>query len=326
VSALLAAAMVVATAAAASGAARAPVCAQLHVVASDADAQSLLPALRDVLSTEHPRLEAGVAPAFDPAWLFRASGPDAACVTGWVALEQTRALVRVAGAGRCRFVFRELAIERPLAEVDRERIVQVARAAMLATGEDGRAAACTQPLAPVVVLPATHADAEEPAAEPLAITRSGVRTSPWWSALEVGGSYGGPIRSSKLWSGPGVSLALVGSAFREDPELWLDLRYVLPNDFPSPGDRVQTTSLRGGGSIGWVPHVRLGLGLGADRDVLYYDSNVDWQPAARAFARFDTPYWHGVAAGVTAFLDAVHSPDPTNTLRPGLALELRWRS
>ena len=44
-----------------------------------------------------------------------------------------------------------------------------------------------------------------------------------------------------------------------------------------------------------------------------------------AFTTIVSPSWKGISVGATVFLDAVHSADPGDTLRPGFALEVSSR-
>ena len=319
---------------AASAPAAPATCSHLRLVDADAGARELLTRVGDVVSEDLPELDVGMASAFSASSLFRLDDPQAGCLSAWIVIEPSRALIRVAGPRRCRFVFREVGVEHPLSELDRERVAQVAKAAIAAFSATD-AADCTQPAAPIDVRPAP-APLQASPADSVARTEETTRRSllPDWSRVVLGGSYGGEIRAGALWAGPGVTLALAGSSWRDDPELWVDLRYAFAHEWLEPGTMVQTMAGRAGVSVSWVRYVRIGLGLGADREQWTWTLDAKspatnaaiWRPAARLFTRIESPRWKGLSLAATVFLDAVHSPDPVNTLRPGLALEVSWRS
>jgi hypothetical protein len=313
-----------------------PACSHLRVVDADADARDLLARVGDVVSEDIPALDVGMSAAFPASSLFRLDDPEAACLSAWVIVEPSRALIRVAGPRRCRFVFREVAVEHPLSELDRERVAQVAKAAIAAVNEE-TSGACEQPPAPIVVTPPPvvavpqKADtplASEPAPVAVASTAASVRSPiiPDWSRIVVGVNYGGQIYTHMLWDGPAVSLSLAGSSWQDDPELWVELRYVLAKGFNDSS--IQTSSGRAGLSVKWWRLQRIGLGLGADRDLWAWPNltnTPNWRPAARAFTTIVSPSWKGISVGATVFLDAVHSADPGDTLRPGFSLEVSSR-
>jgi hypothetical protein len=184
---------------------------------------------------------------------------------------------------------------------------------------------------PVVTAPSpTPPASPPPAAEP-----------PLGAAVAVGATYGGTFHNGAFWDGPGVSLSVDEPSWHDDPELWLDLRYLFPRGFDPPSNVFRTIAGRAGVSVRWWAHLRLGVGVGVDRDAGSFTTvsgmapggptsttsvGSNWQPAARAFARVVSRSWHGFSLGVTLLLDAVHSPDPVNTLRPGLTVEAWWRS
>jgi hypothetical protein len=164
---------------------------------------------------------------------------------------------------------------------------------------------------------------------------------PLGAALAIGATYGGTIRGGAFWDGPGVSLAVDEPSWYDDPELWMELRYVFPRAFDAPSNVVETFAGRAGVSMRWLEHLRVGIGVGVDRESLSFTTVANmgpggptstttvapnWQPAARAFARVVSRSWRGFSLSATLLLDAVHSPDPVNTLRPGLTVEGWWRS
>ena len=190
----------------------------------------------------------------------------------------------------------------------------------------------------VLVLPATAAHAEGPAAAP----ETPAAEPPLWSSLAVAASYGGSVHNGSLWHGPGLILAIDEPRWLADPEVFVEARWVLPQESDNLSTHVQTIAARAGVSARVSAHVRLGLGLGVDRESMRF-SNIlpvangmgvmssttvapDWQPAARVFGRVSSRSWRGFAASATLFFEAVHSPDPQNALRGGLSIEGWWRT
>jgi hypothetical protein len=319
-----------------------PVCAHLRLVDADADARALLGELGDVLSADLPRLDVAMAPAQEVSRLFRSDDPDAACVTAWVVVEATRARIRVAGAGRCRYVFRELDLEQPLSALDRERLAQVTSAALSAVGDNAESTECAPP--PVVVAPTAPIAPVPSVAGPVAATtppstvHGAPKSSAPFSSLAIGASYGGTYYLSAFRPGPGLSVVAAEPSWLYDPEIWVELRYVLASW--SEDGEIQTVTGRVGVSARWWPLVRYGLGVGVDRvETTSGQSIVDsvnppvlastyrtWEPAARAFARIASPSWNALSLSLTVLVDVVHAPDPTNAVRGGLVVEGWWRS
>ena len=315
------------------------VCAHLRLVDGDTDARALLGELGDVLSADLPRLDVAMAPAQEVSRLFRSDDPDAACVTAWVLVEATRARVRVAGAGRCRYVFRELDLEHPLSELDRERLAQVTNAALsAAVGDNAESTECAPP--PVVVAPIAPArSVPAPAATtpPLSTVRSAPNASAPFSSLAIGASYGGTYYLSSFRPGPGLSVVAAEPSWLYDPEIWIELRYVPPSS--SENGDLQTITGRVGVSARWWPFMRYGLGVGVDRVETTFEPPAGqisspfnpstyrtWEPAARAFARIASPSWNALSLSLTVLVDVVHSPDPQNAVRGGLVVEGWWHS
>jgi hypothetical protein len=318
-------------------------CVRLRLADPDADARALLARLGDVLAEDFPGVDLGTAPSLAGDRLFRADDPDVACLTAWVVVEPTRALVRVASAGRCRYVFREVGVEHPLSELDRERVAQVAKAALSAIDDDSPEAPECAPPPVVVAPPPSAAQVSAPpfaAPPPSAATPTAIRTpasSGPSSSLAIGASYGGTYHLGSVWQGPSLLMAVREPTWPREPEVWLDLRYVLPHSFDTGGDTTQTIAGRAGVSLRAWPYVRLGLGVGVDRERSTFEllspgagaipsRYTSWQPAARVFTRVSTRSWKGFSLSETLFLDAVHSPDPQNTFRAGLTFEAWWRS
>ena len=191
---------------------------------------------------------------------------------------------------------------------------------------------------PVAVVLAGRASAAR-AAEPSPPADVARPDSPFGSSLALAATYGGAIRGGALWHGPGVILAVDEPRWLADPDLWLEGRWVFAHTWDQPDNLVQTISARAGVSARLSAHVRLGVGGGFDRESMSFTTvpmNLprfamptfppEWQPAARVFVRLGSGSWRGFAASATAFGDAVHSPDPSNTFRAGITVEGWWRS
>ena len=325
----------------------APRCVRLRLVDPDGDARALVARLGDVLAADFPQVDLGTAPSLAGDRLFSAADPDAGCLTAWVVVEPTRALVRVASAGRCRYVFREVGVEHPLSDLDRERVAQVAKAALSAIGDSPEASECAPP--PVVgrgrlggrarVGAArrasaghahAHGDRDAGSSSPTVVVDRDRR-------LRMVGRITSAVN---CWQGPALLMAVErappgGSELLEATSL--TGRYLLPHASNGPGDTMQTIAGRAGVSLRASPAVRLGLGVGVDREEATYQllspgagalasRYTNWQEAARVFARVSTRWWKGFSLSETLLLDAVHSPDLQNTFRIGLAFEGWWRS
>ncbi len=316
-------------------------CAHLRLVANAADARAVLASVSDVVAEDFPSVDAAVAPSFSKERLFAVDEADASCPTAWVVLDGTQAAVRVAGAGRARFVFRELSVAAPPSELDRERIGQVARAALTALRQDAEsldrqhalAAAGVAPPPPVTPAPVTVAE-PVPAAKTLSLGR-----------YAVGASYGGVMNRDHFWQGPGLTASVGGTPWRWDPEIWLDAQYFLPHTFEQPDVTKQTIAARAGLSAGWR-WLRAGGGAGLNREAVTFTGDSGavglrtvWYPAARVFVRATLLEGGSFVASVTLLLDAVQSSSyavlstpnlfsfyPESFWRPGFSLTLGWRS
>jgi hypothetical protein len=331
-------------------------CAHLRLVASTADARVVLASVSDIVADDFPAVDAAVAPGFSLARLFAVEDADASCPTAWVLVQGLQASVRVAGPGRARFVFRELSVSTPLAELDRERVGQVVRAALTALQQDAEsldrqhalaAAGVTTP--PPAAAPAAVAQSIDP--EPNRLPVESKRSVPepnrfFLDRYSIGVSYGGVMNQDYFWQGPGVTLAVGGTPWRWDPELWLDAQYLLPHSFEQPDVTNQTVLARAGVSAAWR-WLRFGLGAGLNREELRargdsIDLGATWHAGARAFACATFFQRGGFVATATLLFDAVQSSAhsvftplaPTDAFnfyeesfwRPGLSLTLGWRS
>jgi hypothetical protein len=330
--------------------AKAQPCAHLRLVDASASARAFLSRLGDDLAGELPSLDAAVVSSFQAERLFRLDDPDAACLTAWVVLEKSRALVRLAGPKRRRFVFRDLEVGQPLTELDRERVSQVARVGLSTIGEGGETLERAQALAATAE---QAADAEAPQAA-LVAAPSPLPVPRFAPAFTIGANYGGTFNRNSLFSGPGVTLAVGGTSHPLDPEVWLDVRYVMPHSYEDANASLQTIAGRIGASARWRL-LRVGVGVGLDREHLSavvtpandpsfqsattLDLGARLVLAARLSAQVATRDWRGVSLSATLLVDVVQSTvrtvsDPplmfyfydTDTVRPGFSLELSWRS
>jgi hypothetical protein len=255
-----------------------------------------------------------------------------------VILGASRAQVRVAGAGRCRYVVRDLDLGHPLSPLDRERLAQVTKAALDAVGESREAIDCARSPAVGASPPAPPTlDVRRPAVPPAPLDARREPAAPS-SSIAIGASYGGTYHSGAFRAGPGVSFAVSEVAWRYAPEIWTDLRYVLSSSFDDGANSVQAIAGRIGVSAQWWPIVRFGVGGGVDRLETTYEPPVGsgaldvpstyrtWEAVARAFARFGSRSWNGFSLDATVLLDVVHSSDPYGSVRGGFVVEGWWRS
>jgi hypothetical protein len=158
------------------------------------------------------RFEIATTPEIASADLFGPGDGSGAPAAVWVLVGDGAARIRAADGRRQLFVFRDVAVAAPLAELDRERIAQVANAA-LATVLDRRPGALDRaaaarllgvepprpPPTPVPPAPAIVATSPAPAAVPATSPQS------WWT---VGASYEVQASGRALFQGPGGTVGL----------------------------------------------------------------------------------------------------------------------
>jgi hypothetical protein len=279
-----------------------------------------------------------------PADLFGPGDGTDALPAVWVLVGDGAARIRAADGPRQLFVFRDLAVATPLAELDRERIAQVANAALAAVleGRPGaldRAAAArllgVEPPRPAPPVEAPVAVAPPPVLPPAPIEKR-------WT-----GNVSYELQSSgrALFQGPGVALG-VRVAGQEHavtvtaqgqtylPVVLLEgtiYQYVLRLLITFRFGRWAEAGL--GGGIKYT-----GAEGGASNDVLVhwlqdYGPRSVTMPSGRIFVRAGPLALGGVRLSATVSLDVDASMNdfwawyysPPSRGRPAIALELWWR-
>jgi len=289
------------------------------------------------------------APRFEPERLFAVDGADAGHPTAWVVLDGATARVRTADAQRERFLFRDLAVARPLTELDRERIGQTVKAALatvVAAGNSAgvlgpgpaRAAAGLDPSARAATGPAPSVDAKgapERARDGAVATGSAIAPSTSPLALGLAGYLEFARVRSHFAYGPGIvgTAEVIVQPIRIGP--WLSLMTFLPSgigaDSPAaPYGVAFRCGLTGGPSA--VPWIHLELGAGYDWvRPLYTGGGEQKLPIYRLGARLGPVALASLKVASTLFVEhasrsfdsyaAVERPET----RPGLTIELWWR-
>jgi hypothetical protein len=108
------------------------------IVAADATTSEWVAGrVQDLLADLLSGAQIEFAERFSPGDLFLADEPERPRAKAWVSIVGPVAQVRVANAKRERFVFRDLVVSQPLTEIDRERIGQTLKAALLTVAEEG---------------------------------------------------------------------------------------------------------------------------------------------------------------------------------------------
>jgi hypothetical protein len=316
---------------------------RVHLVGAGDAAPELEARLRDLLSDGRSVVELTSEPSFAAERLFRVDDADGAWPTAWLVLDGPRARVRAAGAGRTRFVFRDLDVGRPLTEFDRERLGQTVKAALatLVAGGPGALTLADAAAASGVALPRQDPQ-PPPAALPAAATPATAAPEPTVglaAAFQVDGR-GGQVS-------PNVALigTLRASQRRFAPELALMLGYRTAKFYGNydAGLVVQSLWARATFSIRVAELLRLGLGLGGDREATTWSrgqapADTDrWWPVARFLARLGPARFAGLQATGTVFVEVTRQIDypvfgnpgfymyRSGPVQPGLSVELWWR-
>jgi len=305
--------------------------------------------LRDILiggPAGNPRsLDLGFARRFDIEEVFRLPAVGVDRTRAWVVIDGARALVRVAAAGRERFVFRDLTVSQPLDELDRERIGQMLKIALDTVVEGGRAtlgrtaalaaAGIEQPPAPSS--PAGPAAPSEPQAQ----DRESAPPPPVLGPeppIKLG--LGGFMELAQLRGnfayGPGVIANALVTVSEVRAGVWLLLMAFLPHDIePHTPSVIYGASFRAGVNLGAseLPWLSLDLGAGYDWPRPGYFGGGQKQIAVyRVAARVGPAEVAGLRAALTLMLEySSQSLDvqaegviETSDTRPALALELWW--
>jgi hypothetical protein len=314
--------------------------ARVHLVGAGDAAPDLEARLRDLLGDVAPALEITRETTFAVERLFRVDDADGAWPTAWLVLDGPRARVRAAGAGRTRFVFRDLDVGQPLTEFDRERLGLTVKAALatLVAGGPGALTLVDAAAASGVVLPKQEVP---PPAIALPATDPPEPTFGLGAVFQVEGRAGG--------FAPGLALVgtLRGSDWRGAPELSLMVGY-RPAKFygnQSAGLVVQAHWVRATLSYKAAKLARLGVGLGVDREWTTWaggrgpDDYDNWLPAARLFARWGPVRSSMLQVSGTGFVELTRaieypvftddgfyeSPYRPSSFVVGLSIEVWWR-
>jgi hypothetical protein len=321
--------------------------ARVHLVGAGDGQTALDKRLHDLLDDEVAGLTVDSSPSFggdEPLRMDAESGAPAV----WLILEGTHARVRAAGAGRTRFVFRDLEVGEPLSEFDRERLGQSVKAALttLVSGSPGalsRADAVAASGAPLVERAPPTPLAPAPPPRPPELR------------FRLGAFYQVEATGSGMFHGPGLIATLSNSGRAHEPELWLAAGYDVPGDFGNQLGSLTISTLwaRVGLGLRLNDAVRLGLGAGIDRQtsrLVYivggtpgYPTNSDDRIFAvgRLLVRAGPTRLAGVDVSLTAFVELCRSSHfemyvsqtngeiletlyQSNVIQPGFSLDLWW--
>lgn len=332
---------------------------RVHVVGAGEGEAALAVRLHDLLDQDTPGVLVDSVPSFRGDEPLR-TDVDVTAPALWLVIDATHAHVRAAGAGRDRFVFRDLEVSQPLTEFDRERLGQAVKAA-LGTLVVGGAGVLSRPDAAaasgVGVVPATapppvvtHA---APASLPVSVASSLAGPPP---RFRLGAFYQATSVGSGFAQGPGLIATLSGSGRAYDPAIWLTAGYDLQRDFGNQLASVEVDALwmRVGLDVRLGDVVRLGAGVGLDRQSNRMRAllpNVMFEPGhdgtvvtvGRLVMRAGPTRVAGIDMSLSAFVDISRSIDRVvyltvegsqdvpvtvyhaNNVRPGFSLDLWWR-
>ena len=333
-----------------AGAAPAPA-PRVHVVGAGEAEPALAARLHDLLDQDLPGVVVDSAPSFRGDEPLR-TDTDVTAPAAWLVLEATHARVRAAGAGRARFVFRDLEVGQPLTEFDRERMGQAVKAALgtLVSGGPGLLSRADAAAASGVILttsPRPLVSDVAPSPSPTVTPEPRFRLGAFYQAVSVG---------SGLFHGPGLIATLSGSGRAFDPEIWLTAGYNLQRDFGNQlaSMTVDALWMRVGLDLRLSDLIRIGAGVGIDRQTNRVTSllpDVTIEPAddstlitvGRLVTRAGPTRVAGIDVSLSAFLEIsraidriiyvdVHSGQGaavtlyhSNNVRPGFSVELWWR-
>ncbi len=337
--------------------------ARIVVVGAEPSPALLQRRIADLLGGPAANVEIQAADAFVPQALFELGTAEDPRLSAWVVITEAAVQVRVAGAGRDRFVFRDLAAAPPLSELDLERAGQTLKVALFAVAEGGPAvltrarAETALGLSPPRVAQATDTVAASAApAPPRAVSphdESDSEPNAWGLAAFFQGTYAG----SHIPRGPGLLTSYTFQALEVRPAVWASVYYGLPQDL---GDAALLISLsvwriglRGGAALEVGPNTQVGVGFGVDKietlaatiqDRSFVNLGADrlhfWVPFWRMFARVGPIDIGGVRASASLFVELTPWPPPDRIgggggrqlvlyhepwISPGAALEVWFR-
>jgi hypothetical protein len=305
------------------------------VVAPGEELGHLAQRLRDVLVVgDSPAGPGGVvrmghADRFEPQDLFRLEGPATDHPAAWVEMDGAVVHLRAAGPGRERFVFRDLAVSRPLNELDRERIAQALKAALATVIEGGPSAlgrseaqrrVANEPAAPVPPMPVASA----PEAAP--------RES--WVRGGLGGFFQGMSLHTSTYFGVGIIGSLELTAFSIRPSVWASLMTFLPHGL-SPSEQAAGYGSAFHGGVGVrlaeIPWMELDLGFGFEwARPATLGGGSDRLAVYRIAERLGPVAVMDVKVALAIFFELATESfsngflGPPGSTRPGAALELWW--
>ena len=308
-------------------------------------ATPLMDQLRDILiggtAGDANSLDLRFARRFEIEELFRLPAAGADRNRAWVVVDGKRALVRVAAAGRERFVFRDLTVSQPLDELDLERIGQTLKVALDTViegsrGALGRTAAMAAagieppsppptPAAPSPVSPPPDVQSPAPAPAPDLPFRLGLGGFMEMARLRGNFAYG-----------PGVIANILVPAGDVRIGAWLLLMAFLPHDIQGDSPSViYGASFRGGINVAAseLPWLSLDVGAGYDwARPRYFGGGQDKIAVYRVAVRVGPGDFAGIRTALSLMLEYSSQSfdlqfegvvDSSDT-RPALALELWW--
>jgi hypothetical protein len=316
----------------------------LILVSSEDSVGDLAQRLQDVFIAGSASIAAdGVAEitrvrAFDADDLFSLEPADADRPTAWVVVDGAIVHLRAAGAGRTRFVFRDLAVARPLTELDRERVGQALKAALLTVIEGGPGALGRLDARRTAAIGSPASTSASPSSPPTPPAARGPRTSET-EALPITAALGGFLEIMRLFGStvylPGVVGSLRLTRYRIRPGVWMSLMTYLPHHLATTSTAAgYGSAFRAGvsASLADIPWLELDLGLGIDwARPGTFGGGDDQVPVYRIAGRLGPTLVLGMKVAVTLSLERATKSlmmgfvSNEVTTRPGLTLELWWR-
>jgi hypothetical protein len=317
------------------------------VVCPPDGAGELVDQLRDIVlggsAGDIRSLYLDLAPRFDIEELFRLPAVGVDRTRAWVVVDGATALVRVAAAGRERFVFRDLTVSEPLNDLDRERIGQTLKVALETVVEGGNAA-----LGRVAARAAAGID--RPSSSSASVAPSSVRHSQDGESAPpppVLGSdptfrlgLGGFMEMARLRGnfayGPGIIASGLVTFGDLRAGVWVLLMAFLPHDIATDSPSViYGASFRGGINLAAseLPWLSLDLGAGYDWPrPRYFGGGQKQIEVYRVAARLGPADLGGVRTAITLMLEyssqsfdvQYEGVTEASDTRPALALELWW--
>jgi len=313
----------------------------LVVVGADGSPDDLAGRLQDILTSPPLPEDRRVRIArsdFVPSDLFDLSRLDANQPLAWVVLDGPMVHIRVAGAGRAQFVFRDITISRPMTELDRERVGQTLRAA-IAVVIEGRPGGLGRAEAQQAIdREQPHPPAEPP--RPAAATAP-VVSSPVLSRREravqfhLGAFFQIARLADEFAYAPGAigSLEWTRNVYR--PDVWLLVMDFVPESLgPMPVAYGLSFRAGVGATIPRLPWLHVDAGAGYDRIRVGGFPTAGSTPVYRVGVRVGPTDRLGICSSLTLSLEHVDTTlldqqplggtTGSSHWRPALTLELWW--